>query len=77
MYYGPFMSSAELDAIERDNARFHPDPDAGRHHPECCCARCDPEPESPQPPADAEKDAAQAARIEFHSHREPESECPF
>ncbi|MGW4355519.1 hypothetical protein ACWELJ_25870 [Nocardia sp. NPDC004582] len=41
MHY-PFMSQAERDAQDRDDARFHPDPEAGRHRPECCCSRCDP-----------------------------------
>lgn len=40
--YPPSMSQAEIDAYERDESRFYPDPDAGRHHPECCCMRCEP-----------------------------------
>lgn len=72
MYYGPFMSPAELDAQDRDDARFHPDPDAGRHHRECCCPRCDPEPE-PFPTGEEEA-TADAARIDLP---DPETEPPF
>lgn len=45
--YSPFMSQAEMDAQDRDDARFCADPDAGRHHPECLCSRCDPEDAGP------------------------------
>ena len=56
----PFRSQAELDAQDRDDARFHPDPDAGRHHPECCCPRCFPDDE-PQPLTATEAAATEVA----------------
>ncbi|MFD6356776.1 hypothetical protein [Nocardia tengchongensis] len=69
MHY-PFMSQAALDAQERDNARFHPDPDAGRHARECCCSRCYPDDPTPVPPSAAEIAAIRAAHATTDAHED-------